>query len=161
MKRIYFTPELGAKICERLAAGESLRSICRDEGMPAASTVLDWKDAHKEFGEHYARARLTGYALLAEEMIDIADDGTNDYVERVNQKTGEVEKAIDHDHVTRSRLRVDTRKWLLSKMLPKVYGDKLEIEAKIDIGLAERLARARNRTKDPQDTPDDGSDLAG
>jgi transposase-like protein len=144
--RVFYSPELAAAICERLAAGESLRAICRDDGMPAPSTVLSWKDEYKDFGEQYARAREAGYTLLAEEIIEISDDGTNDYVERENQRTGRTEVLADTDHIQRSKLRVDTRKWILSKMLPKVYGDKLEIDAKVEIGVTERLARARNRT---------------
>lgn len=111
------------EILRRLAAGESLRAICRDEGFPAPSTVLDWCAADTDFGERYARARITGYKLLAEEIIEIADDSTGD---TTYSDSG---PKMDAEFVARSRLRVDTRKWLLAKMLPKVYGDKLAVEA--------------------------------
>lgn len=119
-----FTKELASRICERLAAGESLRAVCRDEGMPAAQTVLRWA-AKEPFSEQYARAREIGYAHMAEELLEIADDGTNDYVER-ERENGTKHVVFDAEHVQRSKLRVDTRKWLLSKCLPKVYGDKIE-----------------------------------
>ncbi len=59
----------------------------------------------------------------ADEALEIADDGSNDWMKRQGED-GEVHVIYDHEHIQRSRLRVDTRKWLLSKVLPKVYGDK-------------------------------------
>lgn len=76
--------------------------------MPAHSTVLLWVKENQAFADQYARSRETGYLLLADELVEIADD-----------KAGDAQ---------RDRLRVDTRKWLLSKMLPKVYGDKQTTE---------------------------------
>lgn len=123
-----FTQELAARICERLSAGETLRAVCRDEEMPTHSAVLGWAAKDDGFSDQYARAREAGYLQMAEELLEIADDGTNDYVERVREN-GTKHVVFDGEHVQRSRLRLDTRKWLLSKALPKIYGDKLEIEA--------------------------------
>jgi hypothetical protein len=72
------------------------------------------------------RAREIGYLRLADELLDISDDATNDYMIRKNGDDDE--EVVNHDHIARSRLRVDTRKWLLSKMLPKVFGDKITQE---------------------------------
>jgi hypothetical protein len=141
------TPELLAAICERIAAGESVRSVCRDEQMPAASTVFKWLTEDAAFSEQYARAKATAAEVLASELIEIADDGTNDYVERVNAKTGRLEIGFDNEHVQRSRLRVDTRKWYLSKILPKVYGDRLDLNVKGEITLADRIIAARRRVR--------------
>lgn len=87
--------------------------------MPDPSTVLKWTktDPHG-FGQQYAQARELGYQLLHDELLEIADDGTNDFVET------EKGPAFNREHVQRSNLRVDTRKWLLSKMLPKIYGNR-------------------------------------
>lgn len=120
-----YTPELAALICERLAAGETLRAICRDEIMPSPQTVLGWKRADRQFSEQYDAARRAGYELMADELLDIADDGTNDYVER-ERENGTKHVVFDAEHVQRSRLRCDNRKWLLSKALPKIYGDKIQ-----------------------------------
>jgi hypothetical protein len=92
--------------------------------MPAESTVRLWslKD-EGEFPAKYARAREVGYLRLADELLEISDDGTNDYT---TNKDGE--EVVNYDHIARSKLRVDTRKWLLSKMLPKVFGDKITQE---------------------------------
>lgn len=119
-----YTPEIATVICERLADGESLRSICRPARMPAERTVRRWALSNQDgFAAQYARAREIGYHCMAEEVISIADDGSNDTVvdENGNRRT-------NFDVVQRSRLRVDARRWFLSKCLPKIYGDKSQIE---------------------------------
>ena len=115
------------EICNRLALGESLRTICKSEHLPNISTILDWISKHSEFSEQYARAREQQQEFYAEEILDIADDGQNDYMERLN-KNGEIEMVVNHENIQRSRLRVDTRKWIMSKLAPKKYGDKVQQE---------------------------------
>lgn len=116
-----YTAELAATICARLAAGETLRAVCRDETMPPESTVRTWALNDREgFFAQYTQAREIGYMAMADETLEIADDGKND-----TYKTDEGQEATNHDVIARSRLRVDTRKWLLSKALPKVFGDKI------------------------------------
>lgn len=118
-----YNQEVASAICGRMANGESLRSICRDDSMPALSTVFLWVGKHSEFSEQYKLAMASRADAMFEEMIDIADDGRNDYL--VNDDGDE---RLNTEHVQRSRLRLDTRKWMLSKMLPKKYGDKLTDE---------------------------------
>lgn len=119
-----YTAELAAEICARIAAGESLRKICETPGIPAASTVHLWViDNTNGFAEQYTRARLAQAIRWAEEIKEIADDGSNDTYVDADGNT-----RTDHDVINRSRLRVDTRKWLLSKVLPKVYGEKVNHE---------------------------------
>ena len=117
-----FTQEKADAICERLAEGESLRSICKGEDMPNKSTVMRWLADNEAFRDQYARAREAQADHLAEEILQIADDGSND-----TYQTDDGE-AVNHDVIARSRLRVDARKWLASKMAPKKYGDKLQAE---------------------------------
>ena len=117
-----FTDAMGDLICERLASGESLRSICRDETMPPQSTVFRWLHAVPRFREQYTRARECQQDAMAEEILAIADDGINDtYVD------DDGSPRVDNDVIQRSRLRVDTRKWLMSKMAPKRFGDKVDV----------------------------------
>jgi len=99
-----------------MAEGESVRSICRDPKMPAISSVFKWIGEHREFSEQYAHALACRGDCLAEEMQEIADSPCAD--------------AVD---VQRNRLRVETRKWLASKMAPKKYGDKLAIGGADDL----------------------------
>ena len=111
-----FSEELADAICERLAEGQSLRKICLADDMPNKATVFRWLAANKVFSDQYARAREAQADTLADEILDIADDGANDYM-------GENE-TYNGDAVQRSKLRVDARKWLAGKLRPKVYGDK-------------------------------------
>ena len=123
-----FSEAIGEEICRRLAAGESLRSICRSEGMPDISTVLKWAlDRAHPFARRYAQAREIGYRILAEEILEISDNSRGDFVGRPG-KDGETVMVIDHEAVARARLRVDSRKWMLAKMLPKIFGEKIVSE---------------------------------
>ena len=117
-----YSTELTDAICERLSNGESLRSICSLENMPNKTTVFKWLNIHKDFNDQYARAREEQAETLADEIIAIADDGLNDsYVDENGNKRTE------QDVIARSRLRVEARKWVASKLKPKKYGDKIEI----------------------------------
>lgn len=111
-----------------MAEGLSLREICAAEDMPAASTVYLWLAKHAQFLEQYARARVAQAERWADELIDIADDGSNDWMERRNCDGEMIGWRENGEAVSRSRLRADTRKWVLSKLQPKKYGDKLDIE---------------------------------
>ena len=121
-----YSESIAAKICEKLAQGESLRTACRGEGMPNASTVFVWLSKHPKFQEQYARAKEASADAMGEEMLDISDDASNDWMEK-HGKDGEVGYALNGEHVQRSKLRIDSRKWLMSKMKPKKYGDKLDV----------------------------------
>jgi len=94
--------------------------------MPHLDTIFDWLAKHEQFSELYAHAREARAELHAEEILEIADDARNDFMER-EAKSGETFTALDTEAVLRSRLRIDTRKWLLSKLLPRQYGDKMQI----------------------------------
>jgi hypothetical protein len=131
-----FKQSTGDEICKRLAEGESLRGICRDDHMPAASTVFGWLAGSDEklrpFMEQYARAREAQADNLVDEILEISDDGTNDWMERRSEaeKGAGVESGwvLNGEHVQRSRLRVDSRKWFASKVYPKKYADKIQQE---------------------------------
>jgi hypothetical protein len=106
--------------------GESLRAICRSEDMPGRTTVLRWLENNEVFRGQYERAREALIEHWGEEILEISDDGTNDYMER--QKGEDVERVANGEHIQRSRLRVDTRKWLMSKLAPRKYGDFMRNE---------------------------------
>lgn len=136
-----FTQEIANTICERLAGGESLRGICRDESMPAASTVFLWLALNQSFSEQYAHAREAQADALVDECLEIADDGSNDWIERNDPKNAGYE--ANGEHIQRSRLRVDARKWFASKVAPKKYGDKLNIagDAENPVQVVQRIER--------------------
>lgn len=123
-----YTEGLGKEICRRIVLGDSLRSICIEEGMPCRETALTWaSDVHHPFSDQYTRAKQIQALGMSEELLEIADDGTNDWMERRN-KDGSTYEAVNEEVIQRSRMRIDTRKWILSKMLPKTFGEKQSVD---------------------------------
>lgn len=121
----YNTKVIGI-ICARLAKGESLRKICLDDDMPDLSSIFKWLAEHPEFSQQYARAREEQAETLADEIIDIADDGSNDWME-INDPDNPGYR-VNGEAINRSKLRVDARKWVASKLKPKRYGEKVSQE---------------------------------
>jgi hypothetical protein len=121
-----YSLELAARICERISSGESLRQVCRDETMPCTATVMKWAREIPEFSEHYAKARDALLEHWAEEITEIADDGSNDWMNNADPENPGYK--LNGEHINRSRLRVDTRKWLLSKLAARKYGDRIAAE---------------------------------
>jgi len=117
-----YTETIAGTICERIAAGESLRGITSEAGMPDEATVYRWIAKDESFREKYALARARAMDVMAEELLLIADDGRND-----TYTDAEGNERTDADVIARSRLRVDTRKWLMSKLAPKKYGDRVDL----------------------------------
>jgi hypothetical protein len=122
-----YTQELADRICERLASGESLRAICLDDGMPDGKTVRNWLSDKPDFVLQYARAREDQAEAHADRIIEIADDAD-----------------IDPHH---KRIMVDARKWVASKLKPKRYGDKLDLEHKGEVGLTVNVLRFTDADK--------------
>jgi hypothetical protein len=105
--------------------GESLAKICETEGMAEISTVFRWLDKHEEFRDEYARAREAQAEFYANEIIDIADETP---ITEQPDPDGGVTKRIDAAGVQRNKLRVDARKWVAAKLLPRKYGDRQQVE---------------------------------
>jgi hypothetical protein len=133
-----YSDDMARVLCDLIASGHSLREIASLDGMPTTSTILLWLSRHEDFSARYARAKEVQVEALAEEILTIADDGSNDtYVdEKGNTKT-------DQDVVQRSKLRVDSRKWLLSKLAPKKYGDRTDVNLSGSISIPEEQLDAR------------------
>jgi hypothetical protein len=127
-----YTEDLATVILARLAAGEPLRTICRADGMPDESTVRGWalEETHP-FAVRYARAREMGFFSMADEILEIADDARNDFMDRVT-RSGEVERVLDEEAIARSRMRIAARQWLLAKALPQTFGDRLEQNLRVE-----------------------------
>lgn len=118
-----WTPEQKAKACEEILAavrgGSSLLAACKngDDWTPTESTFRDWCKADPDLAANYASAREDRAEVIFEECLDIADQ----YEQAVEKLEGGT------DHINRARLRIDTRKWMLGKMSPRKYGDKLDL----------------------------------
>jgi hypothetical protein len=109
-----YGPEVREQILERMACGESLSVICRTRGMPTRTTVLTWVTTDPAFEALYDRARQAMGDALAEQILEIADDASADL--------------SDPQSVNRAKLKVDTRKWLASKLFPRQFGDVVRNE---------------------------------
>lgn len=121
-----YNPEIADRICEKIATSSiGLKHILKEDGMPSQSTVYNWLRIHPEFLEKYTRAREDQADFMAEEILDIADDGSNDLMTIV--KGDESYEVENKEVVNRSKLRVEARKWIASKLKPKKYGDKVDL----------------------------------
>lgn len=114
--------ELKTEIINRISLGEPLRQICRDDHMPNFSLVYVWRDKDMDFDKRFDEARRLGFDAIADDCLNIADDGVNDFVEKQGRNGTYI--ALDKEHVQRSKLRVWTRLQLLAKWDPKRYGDR-------------------------------------
>jgi len=126
-----YSEKLSKEICALLMEGLSLRSICTKEGMPHQGTVCRWladPEKYPAFSEQYARAREIQAELLADEILDIADNASNDYMERLNKDGESAGWQFNGENVQRSKLRVEARKWTAAKLLPKKFGNKVTKE---------------------------------
>lgn len=119
-----YTQELADRICEELSMGNSLRTVCKADDFPEIRSVFRWLRKYPEFSQQYARAKEESADALLEETMDISDDGTNDWIE--SNDPDNPGYRINGEAIQRSRLRVDVRKWAMSKLKPKKYGDRVE-----------------------------------
>ena len=111
-----YTREIGMTICERLFEDESLRAICTDPVMPDKATVLSWISHNEEFRETYAAAREFQAHCISDDAIDVADNASGDWVEKVGAN-GRVVSAPDRKNLPRCRLRCEVRFWVASELL--------------------------------------------
>lgn len=129
-----YTKELGERICRAVSCStDSLKKICANNpGFPNRETIWQWRLDHVEFGHLYDSARRLQADLLAEEITEIADNSNNDTLIKIKSDGSETEVA-NTEWIARSRLRVDTRKWIACKLLPKVYGEKIQNETTVTL----------------------------
>lgn len=114
-----YTPAVAQLIATRLADGELLSEICRTPGLPTRQTVHQWRMRIPAFNDLYMRAREIGMESMGDDTLLIADDDSGDILPDGTPNSANVQ---------RSRLQVDTRKFLMAKLAPKVYGDRVEVE---------------------------------
>lgn len=176
MPATIYTQELGDHICERLANKESLTSICDEKDMPSAGAVALWRKKYPAFDAQYLAAREMQAEALFEEIVDIVDDGRNDWIKRETKNGSYI--ALNAEAVQRSKLRAETRFKLIERMNPSRFGAKVQMDHTSSDGsmtpkamsdeqkatkIAEIMQRAqakRNRvTPLPLSSVDDGSDL--
>lgn len=129
------------EICRRMSEGEVLSQILREEGMPSRTVIVRWLQENPEAERQYLQARERLLDLWADEVIEIAEDGRNDWVERENAR-GQVAVVLDKEAIARSRLRIESRQWLLAKLRPETYGDSQRIDLRGRIDMSEKEVEA-------------------
>nr|WP_286140681.1 hypothetical protein [Escherichia sp. ESNIH1] len=120
--------------------------------MPSKQAVLRWLARNEAFRAQYVRAKEEGAEAIAEELFDIADDGSNDWMEKLDKDGEAIGYQLNGEHVQRSKLRIDTRKWYLSKIMPKKYGDRIQHDQSITMNNLsdEELDRKLQELNDAQ-----------
>lgn len=148
-----FSELLAARVCEMVAQGKSLKEICKLDGMPSRETIMRWvmfpdEESMPGFSQRFKEARQIGWMLMGEDILDISDDSSKDRIKKqVIDKYGNV-RIIEFDNpnnLVRAKLQVETRKWMLQRLLPAVFGDKIAVTHGISEDLAARLDAARAR----------------
>ena len=128
-----WTQEIEDEIFERIAKGEAIRNICKDDWLPSWPTVGKRLAGDPEFAIQYARARESQADKLFDECLEIAD--------QYDQSAEKIEGGTDH--IARAKLRIDTRKWMAGKLRPKVYGDKVQLGGDPDNPVAVAVIERR------------------
>ena len=141
-----YSDAIARKICEQLMMKKPLRQICEQNSMPSLATVIRWLADPRltDFREMYYYARRVAAELYVDEIFEIADDGSNDWKARYNKDGDLIDYVPDNEAIQRSRVRIDTRKWYASKMVPRIYGDKVDVQLDATGDLAELLRKASN-----------------
>jgi DNA polymerase elongation subunit (family B) len=144
------TNEVVIKICDIIASSNrSIASIAKELNL-SPSVIYLWLKESKEFLELYTRAKEWQADFLAEEILEISDDSSEDI--RTIENNGHISEIENKEFINRSRLRVESRKWLASKLKPQKYGDsqKVEHSGEIKTGIQmtddefnERLLKAK------------------
>lgn len=109
-----FTEDKAAAILAMMVEGLSIKKICEHEDMPDPRTIYRWLSKYETFRQNYARAQQDRTTVFAEELLEISD------------QYDKSEEVLNPDLIQRAKLKIDTRKWLMSKLDPKRYGDKVE-----------------------------------
>ena len=144
------------EICRRVAIGQSLLSVCQeDKAMPSYQTALQWLHDYPDFAEAHKQAQRLRADVLFEEALTVADDARNDWMARNDPNNpGWI---ANGEHIQRSRLRVDTRKWAASKLNPSRYGDKLAVEGNPDrpvvVTVTHRIVQVVRQETNPLPEP--------
>jgi len=144
-RRVYCRSDADA-IIAMISDGRSMRQSCDKNGVKR-STFLTWVlDDVDGLAARYARAREIGIHVMVDEITDIVDDGSNDWIE-YETEAGRIVTQVNQEHIARSKLRVDHRKWIAAKVIPALYGDKLNVEHSGTVQHEARVSERAERLK--------------
>lgn len=142
-----YSPVIARKLCERIMRKETLNAICKSPGMPSLATVVRWLASpnHAEFREMYYYARRVQAEMYIDEIIEIADETADDWKPVYNKNGVQNGWKPDNEAIQRSRVRIDSRKWLAAKLVPRLYGERVDVSHDLTGDLAELLKTASNK----------------
>jgi hypothetical protein len=122
-----YTDEIAREICDAIASSsKSLAALCKDHPhWPDKSGIAKWRIRYPKFRAMYEEAKINQVECYVDEIVEIADDSTSDTLIKTDKQGNEYE-TCNSEWIARSRLRVDTRKWMAARLCPRLYGDKLE-----------------------------------
>lgn len=117
-----YTPEMGIEICDKIATcSTGIKKLCKQiPNWPCHETIYKWLRDNKDFADRYAFAKRDQVRALVDEILEISDDSSQD--EMITDQGKVVQNS---EYINRSRLRIDTRKWIAAKLVPRLYGDNM------------------------------------
>ena len=127
-----YSAALAARVCSRIADGESLRALCRRPGMPTLATIHQWLSRHEAFRRMHQAACEARADVLVEEMLAIADDSSGD----VRRAKPGAAPTLDRENLQRAKLRIEVRRWRAARLAPHRYGDRTGAGASADAAAA-------------------------
>lgn len=168
-----YRPAIGKKICEEIAMGETIDAISKLKGMPQHRTIYSWRDKHPDFAQMFARAREDQARAWADQLVSLIDNAECGYnvripldskdLERI-EKAGYVTFRFRRHHIDHAREMVSVRKWVMSKALPKEYGDRQALDVNVsyeDKDDAELIADLRTSAEKAGVTPEQMVEMLG
>jgi hypothetical protein len=153
---VRYSADVADRVIGELMEGRTLVEVCDDPGMPSKGTVLTWvKRDHDGFAARYREAREVGSQIIVDKLLTIGDD-----LARGRRPGGEAgAPGVTREDVELARIRCDNRRWVLSRAMPRIYGDRVRIDARHDAGdgWAEVLKAVDGKTRG---LPSEGEDAA-
>lgn len=139
---VRYSPRIVEIICREMAQGTTLEDVCKRSGFPTTRSVRRWVRQYPEFHEKYRAAQMLGWEFKLDEIVNIARSNGKDFVRNEDgvyardEETGELIPC--RNHIFRDRLVVDTMKWALAKMVPKIFGDRTQVDLSGEVGVKAR-----------------------
>ncbi|MDP1573604.1 MAG: hypothetical protein Q8L78_01530 [Coxiellaceae bacterium] len=132
-----YSAELAREICDKIASNsKGIKRLCAENPhWPNKDTIFSWLKNNSDFSDQYARAKRCQVEALVDDILEIADDASQD-----NTLNNQGDAVCNNEHIARSRLRIDTRKWMAAKLVPKVYGTH-PIDIEPFLTLSEQLIK--------------------
>lgn len=132
-----YTQELADEICAKIASnGKGIKLLCTENShWPSKDTIFEWLKNYSDFSDQYVQAKQFQIETFIDDILEIADDASQDLV------TNEHGNLVSNNSsIVRARLRIDTRKWLASKLVPKTYGLVKQDDVR-ELSVVEKLIR--------------------